>query len=503
LATPDRIIGFIRQRAQPAWLVGGYVRDQLLGRSSHDLDVIVPEGGIRLARAIAAAFDGAFFVLDSERDVGRAILRDEAGEALEVDVARLRLPDLAADLALRDFTVNAIALDIVADAAEPVLVDPFAGRADLDRRLVRAVSDAAFVDDPLRMLRAVRQAIELGFSIEESTFDLIRRDAALLPQAAGERIRDELLRIISVPGAWLHVRLLAHLNLLEQVLPEAQTLIGVQQSVPHYQDVFEHTRSVMAHLEGIYALLWPHSGYTRLAAVAGDATVLLDAGGWAWVSEVLSPYAGDLAGHLAQPLASSRLRREWLLWAALMHDWGKPAKRSEDADGRSRFLEHDRWGALLAEHRGQELKLSADEVSYLARLVDQHMRPGYLARDFPPSRRAIYRFYCDVGTLGPDCALLGLADHLAIHAPRIEPEHTRRRLETTRILLEAFFRERATRVDPPLFLNGRAVMAAFNLQPGPEVGRRLEQLREAQAVGEVSSAEEALAWLAGRVESGV
>ncbi len=384
------IFALVAAHGVPAWLVGGYVRDLLLGRASHDLDLVVAEGGIRLARSIASAFDGSFFILDEARDVGRAILRDEAGATLEVDVARLREPRLLDDLALRDFTINAIALDIRAGplgspVATEKLIDPFGGRVDLAAGLLRAVSEGAFRDDPLRTLRGVRLAVELGFRIEDATHNLIRRDAALLTGVAAERVRDELMRIVGAPAAWQHLRLLRSLNLLDHVLPEAAATIGVTQSAPHYQDVFDHTRSVMGHLEGIYALLWPESGWRKPAPVADDATVVADAGQWAEVAALLAPYAADLAGHLSLPLATGRLRRDLLVWAALAHDWGKPAMRGEDPDGRIRFLEHDHWGALLVERRGQALKMSADEVAYLARLTDQHMRPGYLAHDFPPA----------------------------------------------------------------------------------------------------------------------
>ena len=108
----DQVLSFICARGEPAWLVGGFVRDRLLDRPTHDLDVIVPDDGIRLARAVANAFGGAFFVLDDERDVARAVLEDAAGESLEVDVARLRAPDLLDDLSLRDFTINAMAASI-------------------------------------------------------------------------------------------------------------------------------------------------------------------------------------------------------------------------------------------------------------------------------------------------------------------------------------------------------------------------------------------------------
>ncbi len=181
----DSVIAFIRKQERPAWLVGGFVRDRLLGRDSHDLDLIVPDGGIRLARAVALAFGGASFVLDDVRDVGRAIVSEPKGESLDVDVARLRLPDLLDDLALRDFTVNAIAMDI--NVAEPALFDPFDGRADLSRGLLRAVTEGAFRDDPLRMLRGARMVAELGFRIEDATYNLIRRDAPLIQSVSGER----------------------------------------------------------------------------------------------------------------------------------------------------------------------------------------------------------------------------------------------------------------------------------------------------------------------------
>ncbi|MCX6032138.1 MAG: HD domain-containing protein [Chloroflexi bacterium] len=499
----SRVLAFIASRGAPAWLVGGYVRDQLLGRVNHDLDVIVPEGGIPLARTIAAAFDGAFFVLDHDRDVGRAILRDEIGNELDVDVARLRSPELLDDLSLRDFTVNAIAVGYVLGTSEAPgtwgqVFDPFDGRGDLTKRLIRAVTEGAFHDDPLRMLRGVRQAIELGFRIEDATYNLIRRDAPLLPTVSAERVRDELLRIVAAPGAWQHVRLLASLDLLQQALPEAATTIGVTQTAPHYQDVFDHSRSVMAHLEGIYALLWPEAGYRAPEPVTDDMTVPAAAGQWVELAEMLAPYADDLRVHLAQPLAAGRMRREWLTWAALMHDWGKPAMRSVEEEGRVRFLGHEHFGALLVERRGQALKLSADEVAYLARLVDQHMRPGLLSHDYPPSHRAIYRFYRDAGSTGPDCALLGLADHLAIRAANPLPDHWEHRLGTTRLLLDAYFRARGERVAPLPLLNGHEIMGEFGLKPGPQIGELLEELREAQAVGEVTTADAARAWLAQR-----
>jgi tRNA nucleotidyltransferase/poly(A) polymerase len=418
---------------------------------------------------------------------------------------------------MRDFTVNAIAIEVT-DIAKQLcgppqmprslisaegIIDPFAGRRDLEKRVIRAVTEGAFRDDPLRMLRAVRQAIELGFRIEDTTYHLIRRDAHLLPQVSAERVRDELLRIIAAPASWQQVRLLVSLNLLKYILPEMAATSGVTQSAPHYQDVFDHTRSVMAHLEGIYGLLWPEAGYRLPELLADDATVIAGPDLWDAVTEIIAPYADDLRSHLLLPLAIGRVRRDLLMWAALAHDWGKPAMRTEDEDGRTRFLEHERWGALLAERRAQELKLSSDEVAYLARLVDGHMRPAQLAREYPLNRRAIYRYFRDLGAAGPDCVLLSLADHISIHAPKPDLTYSGRRLRTAQMLMEAYFRKRAECVNPPSLLNGHQVMAEFGLKPGPQIGQLLEELREAQAVGKVATPDEARTWLAQRLADAV
>jgi poly(A) polymerase len=489
----DRIIAFVCDQERPAWLVGGFVRDRLLGRTSHDLDLIVPEGGIRLARTVAAAFGGASFVLDDARDVGRAIVSEPAGESVEVDVARLRVPDLLDDLALRDFTVNAIAIDI--NTAEPALLDPFSGQADLSRGLLRAVTESAFRDDPLRMLRGIRMVAELGFRIEDATYSLMRRDAPLIQSVSGERVRDELMRILRAPMAWQHLRLLAALGLLRPTLPEAAAQQGVAQSAPHYQDVFDHTRSVLAHLEGLFALLWPGSSYARPQPVADDPTVVAAEAQWAEAADTLAPFADDLRAHLSLPLASGHARRDLLLWAAVTHDWGKPAKRTENDAGQALFYDHDRWGALLAESRLQALRFAGDEVTYVARLTDLHMRPAHLTRDFPPTPRAIYRYYRDADSTGPDCAVLGLADQMAIQAQDFVPEAWQRRLATTRMLFDAFFRDHPRSVTPAPLLNGWQVMAEFGLKPGPRIGELLEGLREAQATGEVDSETEAWTWL--------
>jgi tRNA nucleotidyltransferase/poly(A) polymerase len=383
------------------------------------------------------------------------------------------------------------------------LIDPFDGRNDASQGVIRAVADNVFSDDPLRLLRAVRQAAELGFRIDESTLVLIRRDASLLTSVAAERMRDELVRILALPSSWHFLAVMQETGLLIQVLPEVAFLVGIAQSAPHYQDVFDHSRSVLAHLESIRQLIWmPDVPNPPGWQMSGDTLKALDDDGWADLTAVIRPYQAELQAHLAMPVSAGLSRWGCVTWAALAHDWGKPATGSVDASGKIRFLEHEKWGAVLAQARMTALRMSSDETARISRLVGLHMRPGYLSHDYPPSHRAVYRFFRGAADCGPDCVVLSLADHAAIRSGNRFAESWERQVQTASLLLEVYFRERSRRVDPVPLLNGRQLISIFGLEEGPQVGALLESLREAQAIGEVTCHQEALAWIAERVNKG-
>jgi hypothetical protein len=301
---------------------------------------------------------------------------------------------------------------------------------------------------------------------------------------------------------------MAGLDLLRLVLPEAQALVGVGQSEPHYLDVFDHTRAVLAHAEGILAALGaigngehaaastPYSLPPSPYSLSSDPVQAAPSWQWVGVTAALAPFATELRAHLARPLAGGRSRQDLFQWAALAHDWGKPATRSVGDDGRIHFYEHDRLGARLARERMASLAFSTAEIEYVAALVCLHMRPGNLARAFPPTQRALYRLARAAASCGPDVALLALADRMGT---REEAEDEfRALLEVCRLAFDAYFHRHDAWVDPAPLLDGRQIMAELKLEPGREVGRLLEALKEAQAVGEVRTADEARRWLRGQ-----
>ncbi len=474
------VLVFVAGRRRQVWLVGGAVRDRLLRRETKDLDLVVRADAIPLAKQVADRFDGAFYPLDPERDYGRAVLNDPgSSRPLIVDVAALQGETLEEDLRGRDFTINAMAVRLDVDGSGE-LIDPVGGINDLRHGVLRLVSEQALAADPIRLLRAPRLAGELRLRITAETIRAIRETAPRLAEASAERVRDELWRMIGHPGCARAARVLWRLDLLGVVLPEMTALLGMTQSAPHHWDVFEHTVQTMQAMDRILALIL---GRGRPQDVA-DALL--------W--EQLARYALALRDHLRHPVSRGRIRAGWLRWLAMTHDWGKAVTRTEEPDGRIRFLGHDREGARLARERLLALRFSQEEVRRLSRMVRYHMRPLFLTR---PGRevtgRAIYRFFRDAGDAGVDLLLFSLADHRATFGPDLDKEEWQGQVSRTMALLEEWFERRSERISPPPLLDGHALIEELNLQPGPLVGRLLEAIREAQAAGEVRDRSEALA----------
>jgi putative nucleotidyltransferase with HDIG domain len=467
---------------QEIFLVGGAVRDMLLNRLSRDLDFALPSNGISTTRKVANALQADFMVLDDERDTGRVIFTGEDGSRTFLDFAVYRGANLDEDLRNRDFTMNAIAFDLQTQT----LRDPLNGASDLRAKVIRACSPTSLADDPIRILRAIRQAAEFGFKIELETRKAMKESASLQPNISAERKRDELFKILGGPKPDAALRALEMLGVLPHLLPELSTMKGVTQSEPHIYDVWEHTLSVLGYLEAILAAL--RIGYS--AEETNDMFTGL-------LTLRLGRFREQFAAHFANSLNTDRSVHAALFFAALYHDVQKPATRSVDEAGRVRFFDHDVQGAEVASQRGREFNLSNDEIERIEKIIKHHMRFHFFTSRLEgdkqePSRKAIYRFFSDAGEAGVDLVLLGLADLRGTRGPTLTQETWIAALDIARILLENYWERPQETVAPPRLLDGNELMKELNIQPGRIVGQLLEAIREGQATGKINSREGAL-----------
>lgn len=464
----------------PVYLVGGAVRDVLLGRPTHDLDFVLSGDVLKVARKAANRLEGAYYPMDEERQTARVILSSPDGSQDILDFAALRGPDLESDLKARDFTINAMAVDIQRPTE---LLDPLGGAADLRARRLRACSETSFSSDPLRILRAIRLAAAFSLHIMPEARSFMRHAVPSLPRVSPERMRDELFRMLDGPEPATCMRAMELIGALVYVLPELEGLKGVKQSPPHVSDAWAHTLDVVQKLDSMLLALGPQYNPDSAASLALGLAVLQ-----------LGRYRVQIGEHFRRRLNPDRSLRSLDLLAGLYHDIGKPQTSQIDERGRIHFYQHDQVGAQIAKERGEALRLSNVECSRLESIVRYHLRPMLLSNTGKtPSRKAIYRFFRDTGEAGVDICLLSLADFLATYGPTLPTEAWSHHLEVIRLLLSAWWETPEETVSPPAILNGNELIEELHLKPGPEVGRLLAAIREGQATGQVHNREEALA----------
>lgn len=480
----ERIIGLLPS-GFPIYLVGGAVRDALLKRQSYDLDFVTPGDSMKIARKLADDLGAAYFPLDSKRKVARVIIKakDElsihGAQPMRVDFSAFQGADLISDLQGRDFTINAMALEIH-DMEK--LVDPTGGAADLISKRLQACSKSSFLDDPVRILRAVRFSVDLDLKIQAGTLRLMREAKLHIPEVSPERLRDELFRILIISHPVTSMRILDKLEVLEYILPEVCALKDVQQSHPHVMDVWGHTLDTINRLETLLDILATEYNPDKASNLSLGT-----------VAVKLGRYRQQLAEHLNNALNPDRPHRGIIFLAGLYHDAGKLTARTVDDQGYIKFIGHDQIGSKLVEKRGQALKLSNLEIERLVSIVNHHMRPSLLSHPVEsPSRKSIYRFFKDTGAAGVDICLLSLADMLATYGPTLPQDRWARHVEGVRKLLGAWWEDDGETVFPPPLINGNDLIEDLKLSTGPMIGYLLESIREAQVVGDIQDRQEAL-----------
>lgn len=472
---------------QQVYLVGGAVRDLLLGRDLHDLDFTMGENPVPLTRKIARALDAGFFVLDDERHTTRVVYHRPDGREFPLDFVQFTGADLEDDLRHRDFTLNAIAIDI---CKPDELIDPLGGQADLEARLLRACSDQALLDDPVRALRAVRLAIQFGFEFAPGTADLIRDAASHLPETTIERQRDELFRILDGPNPARGLRECQGFGLFAALVPPLQAQTDIPASPPHYYPLLEHTLQVVKNCQSLMALLYQDGEKNEESPWPLNAAV-----------NAIAPFQTQLRDYFASEVTPGRSIRSLTLLGALLHDIAKPKTLSKGPDGRLHYFGHDIAGAEMTWEIARGLQLSNAEAKWLSTFVRYHMRLLPMARvEEGPDRRMLYRFFNKVGDVGIAIAILYLADTCATFGPELTQEDWDRSVKAAHDVLQAWWLEHEVIVAPKLLLNGNDIQKEFDLAPGALIGKLIASLREAQASGAVKNKAAAHKFIAGQLK---
>ena len=426
------------------YVVGGYVRDLLLGRPSKDIDFVTVGSGIEVARAVARQIKGSH--LSVFRNFGTAQVKARGMELEFVGARResyqrdSRKPivedgTLDDDLARRDFTINAMAACANAFRFGEV-IDRYNGLEDLEAKLIRTPldPDITFSDDPLRMMRAIRFATQLDFTIVEETFRAISRNAQRIKIISRERVMDELMKIMRSPRPSIGWELLLKSGLLRFIFPELQAMRGVEirEGIGH-KDNFYHTMAVLDNV-------------------------------------------------------ARQTDNVWLRWAALLHDIAKPVtKRFDDKLGWT-FHGHNAVGAKMVPRIFRQMKFPMNaKMKYVQKMVELHMRPIALVED-EVTDSAVRRLLFDAGDDVDDLMLLCSADITSRNADKVARFRENYELVKKK-MVELEERDRIRNFQPPV--DGIEIMRTFGLGECREVGIIKERIKNAILDGEIPNEHEA------------
>ncbi len=449
------------------YVVGGAIRDRLLGRPLVDIDLVTEKNPHQWAEILAVKLNGTAFPLDPER----GIMRIAFGKNMHIDLAQRQGNSWEDDLDRRDFTINALAIPLsvwLTPQWKKGMIDRHGGLKDLEKKQIVAIKSRVFEEDPVRLLRAFRIGADLGFKIQAKTIKLISKDKNQLKKASPERVRDEILKICSTPNAFSAFSQMTQTGLMNVFFPESKPLQTLAVQYYGRGGVLKHS------LEGIQ---WLEAMLSNLKEWFPKHT--------GKVKTYLNEWDGGIP----------RFAR--LKWALLMHDVGK-AKTAKRIDGRLRFFNHEYVGARLIGNLSERYRWSNNELQTYVKLAQHHMRPGNLATHPNVSDKAIHRFFRDLGDDAIAMLLVSLADHLTYLSPREIKRHNSPHEKVTVFMLNRFFSHR-DKVLPPKIINGHDIMETFGLKPSRIIGEILTDVTERQSEGGLKTKDEAIAFIRNRM----
>jgi len=442
------------------FLVGGFFRNSLLGRSCTDFDFAVQKGALRFAKEFSKKIKGAFVLLDAKHACAR-VVKKQKGNTYTFDFADFRGDTIEKDLLGRDFTINTLCckMNALSDrtSIEDALLDMKKGLKDFKAKRIKMVSSKAFMEDPLRLLRAFSLEATIGFQIESKTLARIKKDKDLIKNVSAERIRDELFKILATSRAATTFIAMDKIGLLEKIIPQVTFMYHIKQGTYHHLNVWKHSLETIRQLEKLIEELCEQE---------------------------------DIQGYLAADLSGGRSRKSILKLGALLHDVGKPDTIMKQGKKLS-FHGHERLGKAIARSIAKDLKLSVKERFALSDMVLWHLRPGYLSNFKRPSERSIFRYLRDTGEEAVSIALLSWADQRSTRGPLTSQADQKHHEKICKDLIRRYFKKKNEKPFTRL-IDGNDLIKELKLQPSPLFSKILNEVEEQQVLGKIETKKDAL-----------
>ena len=443
---------FILKELNEGYLVGGSVRDFLMGKSFKDRDIAIQDAE-NYAVKLAAKFDGTLITLDEENKIFRIVLRDKENY---IDIAELRGNSIEDDLSQRDFTINAIAYDLKTEK----FIDTFGGTDDIKHQKIRAIKEKNFVDDPLRILRAFRFRSTTGFELQKELSDMLKKHSALIQTPAKERIHDEIMKLFGGKYASQTLLSMLDLGILELIFPCVKDMKKVPPNSHHHLDLIHHVIETVRQIE---------IEYENADDEVKEHLDRVDFGGYARINHL------KLAGFL--------------------HDIGKYSTWTIEESGRHRFIKHDLAGAKIAVPILRELKFSNKQIEYLSFMIRHHIYPSNVIASPNLDNKVMMRYVRKMGENVIDNIFLAKADRLSAQGKEVTKEMTEENINGLNRLLKFYLGVKPTLKPLPKLLDGQEIMKILNIKPAPILGKIINELHEAQLSGDVNSKEEAIEFI--------
>ncbi len=500
---------FLQKQDTEVYLVGGAVRDLLLGCSSHDLDFVVLGDAPQMARKTANYLCGAYYLMDDKRGIARVLVDNETSPQLILDFSNARGNTLESDLRARDFTINAIALDLHTRK----IVDPLEGSRHLREKILIVCNPESFLQDPVRVLRAFRFSLYLNLRLGTETKALLYQAIPQLATISGERQRDELFRLFSGGKAGAALRLLQHAGVMKIVIPELDTIMQTRGDVENTDEFMEIVIKTLQNVDMI------------LDFIAGKRELMPET----LYSNLIFLYLGqhrlNLSDHLQRRLTAERSLRGLICLTGMFFPFFTempfqsehvPFEPSQDdfLQSKSEFLRPKKDLVTpqinLLIKRWKYLALSKAEILHSTKIIShanclfdlvEHARQvteitnGNNSSKPIIDKRQIYRYFRSCGEAGIDICLLSLALFGARSERDIDQHEYIQLLQAINDLFNSYWEANINLINPQPIINGQDVIRELRIQPGVKVGQILELIKEEQAAGTIQNHDQALAFV--------